>query len=64
MEEGGLLDYGAAQSDTPVWVARGGYGRFHSNPLCSTGIKAPVRMTLAEAEAEGRMPCDVCWDME
>lgn len=61
MEEAGMLPEGAAGEDTPVWVARGGDGRFHSVPVCG-GLKSPVRMTLQEALAEGRLPCLVCWE--
>lgn len=62
MQEDGTLPDGEATGDTPVWVARGGHGLFHSVPICNN-IKSPVRMTLAEAFAEGRQPCPVCWDV-
>lgn len=61
MQEAGLLGDGSVGEDTPVWASRDGHGPFHSVPICS-GLKAPVQRMLAEAIAEGRLPCDICWE--
>lgn len=61
MEEEGVLA-GEAQADTPVWVASlEGDGVFHANPLCGH-LRAPQRLTLAEALLLGRAPCSKCWE--
>lgn len=61
MEEEGALA-GEARADTPVWVASlEGKGAFHANPLCGH-MRAPQRLTLAEALLLGRAPCSKCWE--
>lgn len=60
MEEAGRLPSGMADPQTPAWIARGGSGAFHSVPLCGA-MKGPVRTTVGEALAEGRVACAVCW---
>ena len=49
----------AAQSNT-VYVASSGKGsRYHSTPDCS-GMKAPIALSVEEAEAQGYTPCKRC----
>lgn len=64
MEESGLLDGYEDAAQAPVWVSRDGHGAFHSNPLCSLAPKAPVKTTLALAQAAGRQPCGLCWQRQ